>query len=110
MIADAKAQADVSVEAAKRTLQDAKAEAESSKLRIATMKDEMETRAKGQRALNEAENVFNKEIIALKGDLARLEALPKIVEQMVKPAEKIESIRINHLSGGCWRRKRWFKQ
>lgn len=99
LIADAKAQADVSIEAAKRTLQDAKADAEASKLRIATMKDEMETRAKGQKALNEAENVFNKEIIALKADIARLEALPKIVEQMVKPAEKIESIRINHLGG-----------
>ncbi|MGI9357753.1 MAG: flotillin family protein [Rhizobiaceae bacterium] len=100
LIADAKTQADVAVEAAKRTLQDAKADADASKLRIATMKDEMETRAQGQKALNEAENVFNKEIVALKADIARLEALPKIVEQMVKPAEKIESIRINHLSGG----------
>lgn len=100
LIADAKAQAEVSVEIAKRTLQDAKAQAEASKLRIATMKDEMETKAKGQKALNEAENVFSKEMIALKGDIAKLEALPKIVEQMVKPAEKIESIRINHLSGG----------
>ena len=70
------------------------------KLRIATLKEDMETRAKGQKALNEAENVFSKEIIALKADIARLEALPKIVEQMVKPAEKIDSIRINHLGGG----------
>jgi uncharacterized membrane protein YqiK len=100
LIADAKVQAEVSVEAAKRTLQNAQAEAEASKLRIATMKDDMETRAKGQKALNEAENVFNKEIVALKADIARLEALPKIIEQMVKPAEKIESIRINHLGGG----------
>ena len=100
LIAEAKTQVEVAVEAAKRTLQEAKADADASKLRIATMKEEMETRAKGQRALNEAENVFNKEIIALKGDIARLEALPKIIEQMVKPAEKIESIRINHLGGG----------
>jgi len=100
LIADAKAQANVSVEAAKRTLQDAKAEAESSKLRIATMKDEMETRAKGQRALNDAENVLNKEIVALKADLARLKALPKVVKQMVKPAKKIDSIRIHQISGG----------
>lgn len=99
LVAQAKAQASAAVEAAKRTLQDAKAEADAAKLRIATMKDDMDVRAKGQRALNEAENIFNKEIIALKTELARLEALPKIVEQMVKPAEKIESIRINHLSG-----------
>ena len=51
-------------------------------------------------SLNEAENIFNKEIIALKADIAKLEALPKIIEQMVKPAEKIDSIRINHLGGG----------
>lgn len=100
LIASAKVEAEVAVEAAKSTLQNAKSEADASKLRIATMKDEMETKAKGQKALNEAENVFNKEIVALKADLARLEALPKIVEQMVKPAEKIESIRINHLGGG----------
>ena len=100
LIADAKAQANVSVEAAKRTLQDAKAEAESSKLRIATMKDEMETKAKGQRALNDAENVLNKEIVALKADLARLKALPKVVKQMVKPSKKIDSIRIHQISGG----------
>lgn len=99
LVAQAKAEAEVAVEAAKTTLQNAKSEADASKLRIATMKEEMETRAKGQKALNEAENVFNKEIVALKADIARLEALPKIIEQMVKPAEKIESIRINHLSG-----------
>ena len=70
-------------------------------MRIATLKDEMEAKAKGQKALNEAENVLNEEIVALKGDIARLEALPRIVEQMVKPAEKIDSIRIHHLSGGA---------
>ena len=100
LIAAAKTEANVSIEEAKTTLQKAQSEADAAKLRIATMKDEMETRAKGQKALNEAENVFNKEIVALKADLARLEALPKIVEQMVKPAEKIDSIKINHLGGG----------
>ncbi len=99
LILQAKAEAEASVEQAKATLQQAQSNAEASKLRISTMKDEMETRAKGQRALNEAENTLNKEIIALKSDLARLEALPKIVEQMVKPAEKIDSIKIHHISG-----------
>ena len=101
LIAQAKTEASIAVEAAKTTLQNAKAEADSAKLRIATLKDDMEVRAKGQKALNEAENVFSKEIISLKADIARLEALPKIVEQMVKPAEKIDSIRINHLGGGA---------
>lgn len=100
LISRAKAEAEASTEQAKTTLENAKAEAEVAKLRIATLKDEMETKAKGQKALNEAENIFNKEIIALKSDIARLEALPKIVEHMVRPAEKIDSIRIHHVTGG----------
>jgi len=35
----------------------------------------------------------------LKLELARLEAMPKIVAEMVKPAEKIDSIRIHRLAG-----------
>ena len=41
------------------------------------------------------------EIIDLVRDKARLEALPKIVEQMVRPAEKIDSIKIHHITGGA---------
>ncbi len=100
LIAQAKAEAEASVERAKVTLQNAQAEAEAAQLRIATLKDEMSAKAIGQRALNESENVFNSEIIALKADMARLDALPRIVEQMVKPAEKIESIKIHHITGG----------
>jgi len=100
LVARAKAEAEASIEQAKATLQNAQSEADSAKLRIATMKEEMETKAKGQKALNEAENALNAEIVALKADLARLEALPRIVEQMVKPAEKIDSIKIHHISGG----------
>jgi len=35
----------------------------------------------------------------MKVDLARIEALPDLVGQMMKPAEKIETIRINQVSG-----------
>ena len=100
LIAQAKAEAEASIEQAKTILQRAQSDAEAAKLRIATMKEEMETQAKGQKALNEAENIFNAEIVSMKIDLARLEALPKLVEQMVKPAEKIDSIKIHHISGG----------
>ncbi len=100
LMARAKAEAEAAVEKSKQTLEEAKAEAEAASLRIATLKNEMSARAAGQKALNEAENVFNAEIIELKRDIARLEALPKLVEQMVKPAEKIDSIRIHQIGGG----------
>ncbi|GAB4577008.1 MAG: flotillin domain-containing protein [Roseibium sp.] len=98
-IAEARAEAEAAVDRSKAALEDARADAEAAKLRIASLKSEMSARAEGQKALNEAENVFTKEIVALKTEIARLEAYPKIVEQMVKPAEKIDSIRINHITG-----------
>jgi uncharacterized membrane protein YqiK len=32
-------------------------------------------------------------------ELAKVEALPRVVAEMVKPAEKIDSIRIHHVGG-----------
>ena len=62
-------------------------------------KDELLARAEGTAALIQAENEQSPELIGLKLDRARIEALPDIVEKMVKPAEKIETIRINQISG-----------
>ncbi len=47
----------------------------------------------------EAENLRSDALISMELEKARLEAIPKIVSEMVKPAEKINSININHLSG-----------
>ena len=58
-------------------------------------------KAENARAMNEAENAMSPEVIELARDKARLEALPKIVEQMVRPAEKIDSIKIHHITGGA---------
>ncbi len=56
--------------------------------------------AETTRARIDAENTRSDALIAMELEKARLEALPKIVSEMVKPAEKINSININHLSGG----------
>ncbi len=46
-----------------------------------------------------AENSRSDAIVAMELEKARLAALPKIVSEMVKPAEKIKGISINHVSG-----------
>jgi flotillin len=98
-LADARSKAAVSEETAKATLRDAQAAAEAAKHRITILKSEMLAKAEGQQAMNEAENVLRDEIVTLRAELNRLQALPGIIEQMVKPAEKIDSIRVNHISG-----------
>lgn len=47
-----------------------------------------------------AENTRTGATVAADLEKAKLDALPRIVSEMVKPAEKIKSININHLSGG----------
>ena len=56
--------------------------------------------AEADKARIEAENCRSDSLIAMELEIARLEAMPKIVGEMVKPAEKIKSINVNHLSGG----------
>jgi uncharacterized membrane protein YqiK len=46
-----------------------------------------------------AENSRSDALIAMELEKARLEAMPKIVGEMVKPAEKINSINVNHVTG-----------
>jgi uncharacterized membrane protein YqiK len=55
--------------------------------------------ADGTRARIEAENSRSEAMIAMELEKARLEAMPKIVSEMVKPAEKIKSINVNHVTG-----------
>ncbi len=59
--------------------------------------------AEGAKARIEAENARSDALIAMELEKARLDAMPKIVSEMVKPAEKIKGISINHLSGGLSR-------
>lgn len=62
-------------------------------------KDRMLAEAEGRAAQIAAENAQTPELMALTLDKARLKALPEVVAQMVKPAEKIDSIRINQFTG-----------
>lgn len=56
-------------------------------------------RAEADLAHIKAENARSEAIVAMELEKARLEAMPKIIAEMVKPAEKIKGISINHLTG-----------
>jgi len=78
----------------------AEAEAKSTSIRAKATKEEMLAKAEGTAALVEADNALSGEVIKMKTDLAKLKTLPDLVGQMMKPTEKIDSIRINHINAG----------
>lgn len=88
-----------STDRAKSRVAEANAEKESRALRTEATKAEMLADAEGRAAMVAAENNINERIVAMKLEQARLEALPKIVAEMVKPAEKIDSIKIHQITG-----------
>lgn len=80
-------------------LEEARADAEAIKIKAEAVKAQLLAQAEGNRELAGAENVLSEQIVRMRVDLARLAALPLIVEQMVKPAEKIDTIRIHQVTG-----------
>ncbi|MEO9873960.1 MAG: flotillin domain-containing protein [Anderseniella sp.] len=77
----------------------AQAEAKSVIDRAKAEKDRLIATAEGTAAVVKAENAQSSELIRMKLDLARIEVMPDMVGRMLKPAEKIESIRINNITG-----------
>lgn len=77
----------------------AAAEAQATVDRAKAMRDQLVREAEGRAAIINAENAQSPELISMKLDEARLRALPDVVEKMMKPAEKIETIRINQMTG-----------
>lgn len=59
-----------------------------------------EVEAKAQRELNDAANTLSTEQIELKLRLALIDKLPEILAEMVKPIEKVDSVRVVHMTGG----------
>ncbi len=95
----AEAEKDAAVDKAEAAMEKAKGDAQAQNIRSEAMKVEMVAEADGKQALNEAENSLSDSIVAMRINRTRLDALPKIVAEMVKPAEKIESIKIHQFSG-----------
>ena len=95
----ATAERDAAADRAAALREEAQAEADAITIRAEAKKADLLAEAEGRQALANSENTLSAEIIAMRVQLARLEALPRIVQEMVKPAEKIDSIRINQISG-----------
>ncbi|WP_299828888.1 flotillin family protein [uncultured Roseobacter sp.] len=80
-------------------LEEAQADADSVKVRAEAKRADLLATAEGQTAIANSENELSAEIIAMKVRLAQLEAMPAIIAEMVKPAEKIDSIKIHQVTG-----------
>jgi uncharacterized membrane protein YqiK len=77
------------------------ATAEGDAVRIQAQADEERYRveAEGKRAINEARNALNDEQVRMEIRLELLRQLPTIIEQSVKPMERIEGIKIMDVRG-----------
>lgn len=95
----AQAEKDAATDRAAAKLEEAQADASAMTVRAEAKKTDMLATAAGQTAIANSENELSAEIVAMKIRLAQLEAMPAIIAEMVKPAEKIDSIKIHQVTG-----------
>ena len=77
----------------------AEAEAEAETVRAEGAKKRYAVDAAGTRAIHEAENVLDPNMIAMRIKMAVIEHLPEIIRESVKPMEAIEGIKILQVEG-----------
>ena len=80
-------------------LMTAKAEASATTTRAEAQRIRLTAESEGARAVIDAENSRTAELMHLQLEQHRLDRLPEIIAQMMKPAEKIDSIRIHQVTG-----------
>ncbi|CUH75316.1 Inner membrane protein YqiK [Tritonibacter multivorans] len=95
----AQAEKEAAADRAEARREEAQAEADALNIRAEAKKNDMLAEAEGRRAIVEADNALSPEMVRMKLDMARLEAMPAVVAEMVKPAEKIDSIKIHQVGG-----------
>ena len=84
---------------AETLLAKAAAEARAVETAASAEKVRMQAQAQGRAAEVAAENEQSDAVIAMRIEERRLDRMPEIVTQMVKPVEKIDSIRIHQIGG-----------
>jgi uncharacterized membrane protein YqiK len=95
----AEAENEAAIDLAAALLEETQADANTITIRAEAKKADLLATAEDQTAFANSENEVNAEIIAIKIRLASLEAMPAIIAEMVKPAEKNDSIKIHQVTG-----------
>src|SRR6185369_12394346 len=80
-------------------LMTARAEASATTTRAEAERVRLTAQSEGTRAVIAAENSRTGELMRMQLEQHRLDRLPEIIAQMMKPAEKIDSIRIHNVTG-----------
>jgi uncharacterized membrane protein YqiK len=80
-------------------LMTAKAEASATTTRAEAQRIRLMAESEGTRALIAAENSRSGELMRMQLEQYRLDRMPEILGQLMKPAEKIDSIRIHQVTG-----------
>ncbi len=74
-------------------------EADAVRIRAQADEERYRVEAEGKHAINEARNALNEQQIALETKLELLRQLPNIIQQSVKPMERIDGIKIVDIRG-----------
>ena len=96
--ADAAAYA--TVEAAKAELEAAEVQAQAQRILAEALLVEAKAKADGEEASIAAKNQADPKVLVSDAILALVESLPEVTNELMKPAERIESIRVLDLGGG----------
>jgi len=93
-VAEANAASDANV-----LLRRARAESEATRTKADAERLRMLAESEGSRALIASENSLSESLMSMKLEKYRLDRIPEILQQMMKPVERIDSIRIHQVSG-----------
>jgi flotillin len=77
----------------------ARAQADATRQTAQAARDHMLAESEGKRAMLAAENTTSDALMRMKLEMYRLDRMPEITAQIMKPVEKIDSIRINQITG-----------
>ena len=96
---EAEAEREAANDRAEARREEARAEADAITIKAEAKKQDLLAEAEGQRAIAAAENALDQRLIDMKVEMARFETMPKLAAELVRPAEKIDSIRIHQMTG-----------